>query len=86
MLHFSRLKISLILAVCLLAVVMSLPNFIRDENGKPASWLPTNRTLNLGLDLQGGSYLLLEVDFDTYLRQQVEQLVDDIRAKLRENK
>ncbi len=50
-----------------------------------APWLP-NTKVNLGLDLRGGSYLLLEADFDAYLKDQAANLVDDIRNKLRDKK
>lgn len=85
MLHFSRWKTTLILLSCLLAVALALPNFLKPEQrAHLPSWM--QRTVSLGLDLQGGSHLLLEVDFDAYLREQVAALTDDVRAKLRAEK
>ena len=49
---------------------------------KIPSFLP-NSAVNLGLDLQGGSYLLLQVDFDQVTRDRAEALVGDIRAAFR---
>ncbi len=80
MLHFSRFKTTLILLVCGLGVVFTLPNFI-DRSAVP-SWLP-HKTVHLGLDLQGGSYLLLEVDMDAVVRERLENAVDTVRTNLR---
>ena len=62
MLRFSTWKVAVILGICVLGAVLSLPNlFPRDEMERLPSWLP-HQQINLGLDLQGGSHLLLEVD------------------------
>ena len=47
MMYFSRLKIAIILSVCLLGLLVSLPNVI----AQPMPWLPW-RTVHLGLDLK----------------------------------
>ena len=61
MLRFPKWKIAFIAAVCALGVLFALPNlFSRGAEGLPG-WL-ADRQINLGLDLQGGSHLLLEVD------------------------
>ena len=80
MLHFSKAKIWMIAAVCALGVLFSLPNFI--SPGTLPSWVPQHR-INLGLDLQGGSYLLLEVDMDTVIRERLEGALDTTRTALR---
>lgn len=86
MLHFSRWKIALILIVCIGSVVLSLPNFMsRETLERMPAWFPTHK-VSLGLDLRGGSHLLMEVDFDAYLREQLGNLTDDIRTKLRAQK
>src|SRR5690606_11093585 len=46
-------------------------------------WLPKN-TLNLGLDLQGGSYLLLEVDVPAMREKKITNLIEDVRTTMRE--
>lgn len=86
MLHFPKWKIFLITGSCLIFVLLSIPSFLSEStrNNFP-SWLPKN-AINLGLDLQGGSHLLLEVDFDAYTREQMGKLVDDIRSKFRTEK
>ena len=83
MLHFSPWKIAIILAACMWAITLALPNFLPNPKDLP-EWLPS-KTINLGLDLRGGSHLLLEIDFDTYLSEQLETLVADTRLALRTN-
>ena len=50
MMYFSRLKAAVILSVCLLGLLLCLPNVMP----APASWVPW-RKIALGLDLRGGS-------------------------------
>src|SRR5690606_36226116 len=48
-------------------------------------WLP-NKTINLGLDLQGGSHLLLQVDIKPVLVERMEAMVEAARADMRKQK
>jgi preprotein translocase subunit SecD len=83
MLRFSSWKVAAILGVCLLGLVYSLPNlFPRAQMERMPDWLP-HEQINLGLDLQGGSHLLLEVDLGAVIRERLESLVDDVRGTLR---
>jgi len=77
MMYFSRLKTALILGACVLGVLLSIPNLM----AAPASWLPW-RTIHLGLDLRGGSYLLMEVDMSTVIKERLEGLSDQARRSL----
>ena len=78
MMYFSRLKTIAILAVVLVGMLLALPNLF------PRSALPDwARTFSLGLDLRGGSYLLLEVDLDAVVRERLESLADSARTRLR---
>jgi len=81
MLNFSPFKIAAILLICLLAVIFSLPTFLGDK-AESIGILP-DKKVNLGLDLRGGSYLLLEVDFNEYLKEQLDNLKNDIRDSFR---
>jgi SecD/SecF fusion protein len=81
--YFSRWKIGLIFAVCAASVLFSLPNLF-SKNSLP-SWLPSHQ-VNLGLDLRGGSYLLLQVDLSALTKERLEGTLDQVRAKLREAK
>jgi protein-export membrane protein SecD len=65
----------------LIALPNALPNSVLD---RMPHWLPTN-TVALGLDLQGGSYLLLEVELDQVQKDRLESLLGDIRSTLRKN-
>jgi preprotein translocase subunit SecD len=83
MLYFSRWKIFLIIATCVLGVIFTLPNlFSRESLAGLPSWYANSR-ISLGLDLRGGSHLLLEVDMDAVIRDRVEGLVDGARTQLR---
>jgi protein-export membrane protein SecD len=79
MLTFSPLKTAAIVGTCLLGLLLCLPNLFPP----PAPWLPW-RHIHLGLDLQGGSYLLLKVDMDAVTRERLEGLVDLTRRALLE--
>jgi preprotein translocase subunit SecD len=81
-LDFPRWKVFTILGVCFVFVLLALPNlFTESTRAKWPSFLP-NKTVNLGLDLQGGSYLLLEVQFDKYFHEQLVSAVDALRAEM----
>lgn len=78
MIYFSKLKTALIAGVCVLGVLFCIPNFLPS----PASWLPW-RQVHLGLDLRGGSYLLLEVDMAAVTKERLDSLADTTRTALR---
>ena len=78
MMYFSKLKTTLILAVCVLGALLCLPNLMP----APAPGVPW-RKVNLGLDLRGGSYLLLEVDMSAVVRERLDTLADAVRTTLR---
>ena len=67
-------------------ILIALPNALSENvRAKMPSWLPSS-AVNLGLDLQGGSYLLLQVDLDQVTRDRAEAMVGDIRAAFRKAK
>jgi protein-export membrane protein SecD len=75
-----RVTIALIL---LAGVLIALPNALpANMLARMPHWLPAN-TVALGLDLQGGSYLLEEVELDQVQKERLESLTGDIRAGLR---
>ena len=83
MLYFTKWKIALVLGICVLGMLFALPNLLSQKVlDRFPDWLPQDKVV-LGLDLQGGSHLLLEVDVDTAVRERLEALVDDARAGLR---
>jgi len=81
MLQLSRWKVILVALAALLGAVFTLPNTL--PQSVTANWpgIVQNR-LNLGLDLQGGSYLLLEVDVEALRRESLNNLVEDVRRTL----
>lgn len=83
MLHFSRWKILSILAVCLVGLIYTLPNLLPSGAlDRFPSWWP-KETLSLGLDLKGGSYLLLEANVEQLKKEWFDQIEDDVRSRLR---
>jgi len=73
-------------ALCLVAIVFGLaftaPNLVPQATlDALPSWVP-HQKVNLGLDLQGGSYLLLEVDTKALLNERLTNLVEDVRNDL----
>ena len=79
---FTRTKIWAILAVCIVGIVFVVPNLLpqRVIESFP-SWVPSHR-VNLGLDLQGGAQLLLEIDTAKVQRDRLNALQDQVRNKL----
>ncbi len=83
MVYFSKWKIILVLAVVALGFVFATPNVMEKSTAESIpTWLP-HKQVNLGLDLQGGSHLLLEVETDVVIKEQLESIVDGVRASLR---
>ncbi|WP_343712821.1 protein translocase subunit SecD [Inquilinus sp.] len=83
MMYFAPWKKVTILVVCLLGVILSLPNILpRSTLDALPSWVPA-RQINLGLDLRGGSYLLLEVDMKAVIDGRLSNIQDSIRSLLR---
>src|SRR6202790_3359086 len=85
MLYFSRWKALAIILTALVVCLCAVPNFFAQERVK--TWpLWAQRHIVLGLDLQGGSYLLLEVDSNYVKKEKLDQIRDDTRRVLRDNK
>ena len=80
MLHFSKLRITLVTIVTLVFVIIALSNFFKIEN------FFLEKKINLGLDLQGGSYLLLEIDNGPIEIKKLQNTTSIIRNYLKEKK
>ncbi len=86
MLDFPRWKIATVIFVCLFGLLAALPNVLPEQVlEKWPSFLPKSR-LVLGLDLQGGSHMLLEVDKDAVISEYLADLEAQIRDALREKR
>jgi preprotein translocase subunit SecD len=85
MLYFTRWKALGIILLALVVCLCAVPNFFPESTVK--GWpLWAQRRLVLGLDLQGGSYLLLELDSNYIRKEKLDQIRDDVRRTLREAK
>ncbi len=83
MVYFPRWKIILIAIVCVLGIAYAAPNFIpRDTAESFPSFVP-HKQISLGLDLQGGSHLLLEVQVSAVIKERLAAMVDNVRSTLR---
>ena len=78
MLYFSKLRIIFITLISLLFIIFALSNLFNFDNKI------LNKKINLGLDLQGGSYLLLEIDNDPVIEQKLQNLTVTIRNFFKE--
>jgi preprotein translocase subunit SecD len=85
MLYFSRWKATAILATAFAVCFFAVPNFFPERMVR--SWpVWAQRHVVLGLDLQGGSHILLEVDTNAVRKEKIESLRDDVRRVVRENR
>lgn len=85
MLEFPRWKVAFVIVLSLLSLYVALPTLIPSLRESTSALLP-HRAVSLGLDLQGGSHLLLEVDVDAYVQEQYQQLETQLRNALRKDK
>ena len=78
MLYFSKLKIILVLIFTIILSYFAISNFIKSDDNF------FSRNINLGLDLQGGSYLLLEIDNEPVVVQQIQNKFVEIKKFLKD--
>ena len=78
MLNFSKLRIFFVTLISLLFILISSSNFFKFSNEL------LNKKINLGLDLQGGSYLLLEIDNSPVIEQKLQNLTITIKNYFKE--
>jgi len=84
MIHFPKWKIILVVLVSAAGFIWSIPNLLpRETADRMPSWF---QPVSLGLDLQGGSYLLLEVDTAYVVRDHLASLTDAVRTLLRKER
>jgi protein-export membrane protein SecD len=83
MLNFPRWKVWGISLICLVCVLMAVPSFLpASARSALPGWTQAVR-INLGLDLAGGSQLLLEAETDDVARQRLEAMEEGIRREMR---
>src|SRR5208282_4311964 len=90
MLRFAPWKLASVLALVAAAILLIVPSFMPTGTvDSLAARLPgfiPMRQIVLGLDLQGGAYMLMQVDDSSVVKAQVEALRDDARQKMRDDK
>ena len=83
MLYFTRWKATAIVLTAFIVCLFAVPNFLPEKMVQ--SWPKwAQRHVVLGLDLQGGSHILLEVDSNAVRKEKLETLRDDVRRVLRD--
>ncbi|HUC61180.1 MAG TPA: protein translocase subunit SecD [Alphaproteobacteria bacterium] len=86
MLHLAKWKVLTILGISLLGILLAIPNLLSTATlDSLPSWFP-DRQMNLGLDLQGGSHLLLEVDTRSVIDEELNAIVEAVREGLRKDR
>jgi preprotein translocase subunit SecD len=84
MLDFPRWKVTLLWLVVAIGILLSIPSLIAGTPyaGSWPRWMPQYK-INLGLDLAGGSHLLLEADSADALKQRLQSMEDAVQTELR---
>ena len=86
MLYFSKFKSISIVIICLLGIILAFPNLLTQNSLNELPKIIPHKQINLGLDLRGGSHLLVEVQASVRASERMDDLYDEIRIELRRNK
>ena len=86
MLQFSKAQIAGVVGLVLLGLAFAVPNLLSEETRNSLPGFLPRTTINLGLDLQGGSSLLLGVKTDKVIDDRMKSLMTDIRREMRPNR
>ncbi|WP_292053794.1 MULTISPECIES: protein translocase subunit SecD [unclassified Brevundimonas] len=82
MIQLSRWKVVVVLLSLVIGLLLAFPSMLTPQQREALpGWMP-KQAVNLGLDLQGGSYLLLEVDVPAMREKRVSNLMEDVRVAL----
>ena len=77
MLNFSKINVVIIYFIFIFLAFFSILNFQNSKNSL------INKKINLGLDLQGGSYLLLEINSDPLVKEKIQSKVIPLKQLLK---
>ncbi|MAP24121.1 MAG: protein translocase subunit SecD [Rickettsiales bacterium] len=83
----SLTRLFFVIALSIYSILTTLPSFI--DASRLAKYWPSffpQAKISLGLDLQGGSSLLLEADVDTVIKERIRNLKNEVRKVLRQNR
>jgi preprotein translocase subunit SecD len=86
MMMLSRWKVVLVALAALFGVLFTLPNMLEPAARSALPGFLPQKALNLGLDLQGGSYLLYSVDTQALRNERLTNLTEDVRKTLSDEK
>ena len=84
--NLSKIRAAFLLFLVFLGIAYAIPNFLNSSVKNTSSSFLPGKSINLGLDLKGGSYLLLKADMDIVFSEKLETLLSDIRSALRKYK
>lgn len=76
--EFSKTKIIFILLICFFAIIISFGNFFN-------LGIFSKNKVHLGLDLRGGSQILLKIDYENYVKEQLANTISDLKTEFRKN-
>ncbi len=79
MIQSLRLRWAIIAIVLLISIIWTVPNFVNVEK----MWWPTKSRMVLGLDIQGGSHLVLRVDVDSAVRQDATRISQSLPEEIK---
>ncbi|MET0310090.1 MAG: protein translocase subunit SecD [Sphingomonas sp.] len=83
MLDFPRWKVLSITIGLAIMILLAVPSFVpKDVRETWPKWIP-HPAINLGLDLAGGSYLLLEAETDDVAKAKLTQMQEQVRSDMR---
>jgi len=86
MINITRYQLWSALIVCVLALLFAAPNVLPEKTAKGLPSYVPHQQFNLGLDLQGGAYLLLETDMKPVVDDHLRELRNQVRTKLRDDR
>jgi preprotein translocase subunit SecD len=79
-------RLSIIGVLVFISIICFIPTLLSDSSRESwKEWMP-DTGLKLGLDLQGGTHLVFEVDVDKAIQTRLERMVDEIKENLKEDK
>ena len=83
MMGVTKLRAIVVITICVLGAILAIPSLLPAASmASWPSWL-WHKQVSLGLDLQGGSHLLLEIDANAVQRERLNNLLDGIRTSMR---
>ena len=84
MVQLARWRVIVVALVTVIGIALALPNFLPQSVRAALPGFLPKETINLGLDLRGGSHLLLEVDVAALRRAHLDDIADQMGAALRD--